>query len=188
MKLLLVRHGESTANVNKSIYLHTADHKIAVTAKGVEQADEAGKKVAALAKGSVAVYISPYKRTRETWNRMSAFVKADNVTESPSLREQEHATFSTLGEAEAARVMAKAHGKMWWRYQNAESIANVYDRVLAFHNHILIKKQDALAPQTVVVVAHEIVLKMYCYLLKGGKYEDYTDAVFENGSVTEVEI
>lgn len=43
MRIFLVRHGESEGNIDENIYKHTADHDIALTDLGLEQARECGK-------------------------------------------------------------------------------------------------------------------------------------------------
>jgi broad specificity phosphatase PhoE len=75
----LVRHGESAANLDKGVNLRTADHAVPLSQRGHEEAVEAGIALAALigpelaGGGSggtalIAAYVSPYMRTRQTWN------------------------------------------------------------------------------------------------------------------------
>jgi broad specificity phosphatase PhoE len=45
MELLLVRHGESAANMNRLIHKEIADHAIPLTDKGMAQASSAALKV-----------------------------------------------------------------------------------------------------------------------------------------------
>ena len=42
MRIFLVRHGESKANVDKALYKIVPDHEIALTSEGMEQAQRAG--------------------------------------------------------------------------------------------------------------------------------------------------
>jgi broad specificity phosphatase PhoE len=72
----LVRHGETEANVNPQIYATKADHAVRLTARGVAQAEDAGRFLAAHLQerrqtssdsfGKVRVWYSPYYRARET--------------------------------------------------------------------------------------------------------------------------
>lgn len=45
-RILLVRHGESAANVDPLVYSNTPDHLIHLTEAGCAQAREAGAKIA----------------------------------------------------------------------------------------------------------------------------------------------
>lgn len=79
MEIILVRHGESLSNLDKSVHQSTPDHAIPLTEKGWEQAAEAGKKIRSfLDPHNVYSFIdpnrfiktylwqSPYLRTRQT--------------------------------------------------------------------------------------------------------------------------
>src|SRR5512140_554251 len=73
MRILLVRHGESLGNVDPTIHATTADHAVPLSARGVDQAREAGRAVAAHyakvlgdERPHVRLWVSPYKRTRQT--------------------------------------------------------------------------------------------------------------------------
>ena len=44
-RIVLLRHGESEANVDPSIYERVPDYRIPLTARGVEQAREAGERL-----------------------------------------------------------------------------------------------------------------------------------------------
>lgn len=75
MRILLVRHGESEGNVDPSIHATTADHAIPLSARGHDQAREAGRHLDRLfedrygdvdRKPKIRMWVSPYRRTRET--------------------------------------------------------------------------------------------------------------------------
>ena len=42
-RIVLVRHGESTGNVDDSVYEREPDHALALTERGWRQAEETGK-------------------------------------------------------------------------------------------------------------------------------------------------
>ena len=46
MRIFLVRHGETTANLNKIVYKDTADHAVPLSDLGHTQASVAGEKLA----------------------------------------------------------------------------------------------------------------------------------------------
>src|ERR1700722_13663671 len=105
LNIYLIRHGESEANLDKAVNLRVADHQVALSDKGHQQASEAGTLLPGFiqelrsAGGKVAAYVSPYRRTRETWSSIQLGMRstttgkilADEVTatESIHLRELE---------------------------------------------------------------------------------------------------
>src|SRR6266498_4960745 len=90
--IILVRHGQSEANVDISIHRTIPDHKIKLTSLGVEQAIEAGDCLNKLLKpeDTVQFYVSPYLRTRQTFEYMSKALDKGRWRsyEEPRLREQ----------------------------------------------------------------------------------------------------
>lgn len=82
MKIYLIRHGESAANVDKKLHTTMADHAIPLSEKGIKQAFGAGEVLAEnFIKDHghlhpvgitdentpfVRVWLSPYQRTRQT--------------------------------------------------------------------------------------------------------------------------
>ena len=72
-RIILVRHGESYANVDKHIFAHTPDYAIELTQTGCRQAREAGKVLKQLVgEESLYFYVSPFWRTRSTFENMAA--------------------------------------------------------------------------------------------------------------------
>jgi hypothetical protein len=66
-RIALVRHGESAGNSDEAMYTRVPDWRIPLTAKGKEQAEEAGRRLRALVgEGRVFFYYSPYYRTIQT--------------------------------------------------------------------------------------------------------------------------
>jgi broad specificity phosphatase PhoE len=92
ISIYLIRHGESEANLNKSIYTIKADHLVELSPRGQEQAVEAGTRLGAILaeqirKGEiVGAYVSPSRRTRQTLNNLKLALRealgALSVTES----------------------------------------------------------------------------------------------------------
>ena len=76
LNIYLIRHGETEANVDTSVYVDKADHAIRLTSAGITQAEEAGAFLAErlLAEqkqnpedfGKIRLWHSPYYRARET--------------------------------------------------------------------------------------------------------------------------
>jgi len=92
-RIVLLRHGESEANVDPAVYARVPDWRIALTANGVEQAQEAGRKIAGLiGSESFGVFSSPYVRTEQTKNAMLEGMGREPVFDyqGTTLREQEY--------------------------------------------------------------------------------------------------
>ncbi|MCK0474008.1 histidine phosphatase family protein, partial [Alkalihalobacillus sp. APA_J-10(15)] len=63
----MIRHGQSAANADTSIYNRVPDYRIPLTPLGVEQATAAGEQVRLQLDGrQVCVYVSPYLRAYQT--------------------------------------------------------------------------------------------------------------------------
>ena len=89
-RIILVRHGESTGNVDDTVYEREPDHALALTDLGWQQAEETGKRIReALGSERVSVYVSPYRRTHETFQAFHLNPEQVRVREEPRLREQD---------------------------------------------------------------------------------------------------
>jgi hypothetical protein len=91
-RLILIRHGESEGNVDQEIYKTKADNALHLTNAGWKQAIGAGARLKEVI-GDESVYfiVSPYVRTRETFNGLAKSFggfDAQNWREDPRLREQ----------------------------------------------------------------------------------------------------
>jgi 2,3-bisphosphoglycerate-dependent phosphoglycerate mutase len=73
LQIYLIRHGESEANLNKMLNRTTADHAVPLSSRGQEQSLEVGGFLGQMLREKgipierCAAYVSPYRRTRETW-------------------------------------------------------------------------------------------------------------------------
>mmetsp|Transcript_80101 Transcript_80101/g.144609 ORF Transcript_80101/g.144609 Transcript_80101/m.144609 type:complete len:239 (-) Transcript_80101:126-842(-) len=97
-RLIFIRHGESEANVMRSITASVPDHSLHLTAKGREQALDAGRRLKELIGEESATFIvSPYVRARETlngilwaWDGVKPPIRQDL-----RIREQEYGNFDS---------------------------------------------------------------------------------------------
>ena len=91
-RIILIRHGESEGNADNSLYETTQDFALKLSPAGVEQAKKAGRQIKeVIGDDSIYLYLSPYHRTRETYQYISESIK-ENITkavEDPRLREQD---------------------------------------------------------------------------------------------------
>lgn len=179
MKLCLIRHGLSKANVDETVYLTVKDHDIELTDIGQEQALLAGKNLSkelSGTKGKTFVFVSPYKRTRQTWAGIKSALCPITFSEqeNPLLREQEYKFFADLEDMKTRKENRAKWGPFWYRYKNAEAATDVHQRVTVFWNYLTnqyllghIKEED-----TVVIVTHEVVIRMFTMVMESLSHEN----------------
>jgi len=182
-RILLVRHAESLANVDKSVLTQMADHVIDISDRGRGQAKEAGKMIknyyknlmdeGSFKKGThVRLWVSPYKRTRET-ARIIKEESGDIVTdirEHIFLGEQQFGLFEgvPLNEISTKYPLEYEHfqkcinfgGRFWARMPLGESRFDVARRVHdvfgSFH-----RDAENHSIQNLIVVTHGVTLRAF---------------------------
>jgi broad specificity phosphatase PhoE len=196
MRILLVRHGESLGNVDKQIHETTADHAVPLSAQGIKQALEAGKflkeyfaelyqkqKFITIYDGlkaplRVRLWVSPYRRTRETADSLQKeasilFDRREHIL----LCEQQFGLFDGIPNKDLPKRFPDAHahykkleqfeGRFWARMPMGESRFDVATRV---HQAFGTFHRDASKHHvnTIVVVCHGVTLRafvmMWCRL------------------------
>lgn len=152
---------------------------------------------------SFHIICSPYKRTIQTWdeinkqfNEGSKKLIADKAAldsgslgefeESPLLREQEHKVFKDLHDSKTKKDEQANFGKFWYRFKNAESIADVYQRVAIFLNSVQMRHIQRDVSESVVIIAHEITINMLLMHLFKKETHNYPTTV-GNCEIIEVE-
>lgn len=166
-RIILVRHGESEANVDHEVYAKVPDWKIALTNAGVEQACEAGRKIAGLIGGeSFGVFSSPYLRTLQTKEAMLEGMGRAPVFDyqDPSLREQEYGNTPPRDVNYARHRARKEFGMFFYRFAEGESCADVYDRMAIFMNTLFRRFEREDCPDNIILVSHGLAIK--CFLAR----------------------
>lgn len=178
MRIYLVRHGETTANLDKKVYLETADHAVPLSPLGHEQAKAAGLRLANTMSrplnsfGKVRVWSSPYKRTRQTAEEIMTQLSTQNVQfdyrEHINLCEQQYGLFDGIPDDELHLHYPKEHahyekcekheGKFWARMPLGESRFDVAVRV---HQAFGTWHRDAERHgiRDLIVVTHGVTLR-----------------------------
>ena len=179
MRVLLVRHGESLGNVDPMVHATTADHAVPLSDRGVEQAREAGRQVAAYyervlgsARPHVRLWVSPYRRTRQTADALmeTAGGWITDRVEHILLCEQQFGLFDGVPEGELpARFPAefayydmqcRFGGKFWARMPQGESRFDVAKRIhQAFGTFIRDKQEKGI--EEIVVICHGVTLRAF---------------------------
>jgi broad specificity phosphatase PhoE len=163
MRIALIRHGESEANLDKSIFERVPDHAIPLTEHGREQSAEAGKRLRALFENEpVRVYVSPYKRALQTLDALGLDDLIGQAREEPRLREQDWANFQDTEDIEAQEALRDNFGHFFYRFTMGESGADVYDRVSSFLETMHRDFDAADSPRNVLLVSHGLTMRLFC--------------------------
>ncbi|KAL6963407.1 hypothetical protein U1Q18_044447 [Sarracenia purpurea var. burkii] len=177
-RIVLVRHGQSEGNVDESVYTRVADPKIGLTAKGIGEAEESGRRIREMIEGDeeddwkVYFYVSPYRRTLETLRNLAkAFdrCRIAGVREEPRLREQDFGNFQDREQMKIDKSLRAVYGRFFYRFPNGESAADVYDRITGFREtlraDIDIGRFQPPGEQSpnmnVVIVSHGLTLRVF---------------------------
>ncbi len=186
MRILLVRHGESMGNVDPTIHATTADHTIPLSDRGQEQAHEAGLQIAehfgrqhVVGLRHVRLWVSPYKRTRQTADAIQAAAGAviTDRKEHILLCEQQFGVFDGVPDEELPirfpqefayyDMQCRFGGKFWARMPQGESRFDVAKRI---HQAFGTFHRDAEfhGIHDIVVICHGVTLRafvmMWCHL------------------------
>lgn len=165
--IVLLRHGESEANVDHTKYGDKGDPNVALTAAGRQQAAVAGDEVAKLAAGRrLLAFVSPYKRTRQTADIVltrvvKAGVEVATRREDPRLREREFS--GTFQRKRPDMSDAEGYSRFFWRPPGGESCADVYDRITAFIDTLWrsFRNRPETAGSVALVVTHGLTMRVF---------------------------
>ncbi|GME85614.1 unnamed protein product [Ambrosiozyma monospora] len=166
--IILVRHGESQGNRDKSVNRYTPNHKVPLTERGHCQARAAGDDLRSILKpdDSVCFYTSPYMRARQTMNGIIDGIKDTGVQykiyEEPRMREQDFGNFQgTAQEMEDMWNERAEYGHFFYRIPHGESAADVYDRCASFNETLFRQFNKANFPSVLVLVTHGIWARVF---------------------------
>lgn len=163
-RIILIRHGESKGNVDSSVYGTTPDYALTLTPKGLAQAVQCGKKLKEIIKNeSTMFYVSPFWRTRETFENIIAQLKPKKLKyrEEPRIREQEWGHLREKKERDQVIKDRDTFGTFYFRIPNGESCGDVYDRITTFLEtfHRDFSKPDY--PDNAVLVIHGMTIRLF---------------------------
>lgn len=159
----MVRHGQSAANVDASIYDTIPDYRIPLTTLGVKQARTAGQRVRRQLDGQkVRVYVSPYLRAHQTLEAMELGDLVESTMEEPRLREQDWANFQNPAEIADQKELRDAYGHFFYRFREGESGSDVYDRVSSFMETLFRHWAKPDYPPNALFVTHGLTMRLLC--------------------------
>ncbi len=163
-RIILIRHGESEANVDPYLFSKQPDYTIELTAKGREQAKGAGVKLRDIVGNeSLYFYISPFWRTRSTFEGVASAFPRDQFrySEEPRLREQEWGYLRTRDEFDKVCKERIEYGTFYYRTPGGEAGSDVYDRIndLLGSLHRDFSRDDF--PENCVLVTHGLAIRLF---------------------------
>lgn len=177
--IYLLRHSESEANVDTTLFRRQKNTEIELTPKGIEQADAAGKIIKADLKrteekaSSLALFTSPYKRTTHTAEIISKHlgtrVRSHLLLSERGFGEQEGC--NDIDAYEARPVEGHFYDKLGYvRYTppRGETMMQVYMRASLF----VMERQSFQYTAATVIVSH----KGFCAMMHAfftGEIPDY---------------
>lgn len=190
--ILIIRHGESEGNCDKSVNSYTPNHLVPLTTKGHYQSLEAGKALAKFvqhqavkdssskrSRRSIMFYTSPYLRTRQTCNNIIEGIKDEpgieyRVQEETRMREQDFGNFQKSKEEMEQIWEERAHyGHFFYRIPHGESAADVYDRVATFNETLYRQFKSEDFPNILVLVTHGIWSRVFLMKWFKWTYEEF---------------
>jgi len=179
LRIFLVRHGQSEANLDKSVNARLPDHKIDLSPEGHRQAAAVGDYLARTLEGSrhLRILCSPYTRARQTSASIeqalaAAAVKFDK-REAIELRELQFGLFDGIADEDLPKLFPREYehyekhkrfeGEFFAPMPLGESRCHVADRVKGVFGTIL-RDASADRPNPVtdfVVVSHGVTIRCF---------------------------
>ncbi|UGY94022.1 histidine phosphatase family protein [Streptomyces gobiensis] len=162
-RIVLIRHGESEGNVDDTVYERVPDHALRLTAEGWQQARAAGDRLRELfGEERVSAYVSPYRRTHETFRALRLDPSRVRAREEPRLREQDWGNWQDPKNVRQQKAARDAYGHFFYRFEQGESGADVYDRVGAFLESLWRSFDAPDHPPNVLLVTHGLTMRLFC--------------------------
>ncbi|MCK7626167.1 histidine phosphatase family protein [Streptomyces sp. RS10V-4] len=162
-RIVLLRHGESVGNADDTVYEREPDHALALTETGQRQAAEAGRPLRAMFGAErISAYVSPYRRTHQTFRLLGLDPGRVRVREEPRLREQDWGNWQDRDDVRRQKAYRDAYGHFFYRFAQGESGADVYDRVGAFLESLWRSFEDPHHPPNVLIVTHGLTMRLFC--------------------------
>lgn len=197
MRIFLVRHGESIANINPAYYAELQDHNVPLSQWGHEQALEAGNALKAffdeypdIQSKPILLFHSPYLRTRQT---MDGLLEGLGETQAPVkiredflLRERDYGLFNDIRskkdrdqklpyQHERFNTLRAKDGKFFASPPLGESYADLALRTRLFKQDVMRAYHEGV--ENIVVVGHGEALHTFMmdFFHKGIKWFENTD-------------
>lgn len=177
LTIKLVRHGESRANTGEMVAHEVGDHAIALSERGHEQAQQVGAELGVDFVRRALVYVSPYRRARETLADILAGSglpaeerSQPRIYDDPRLREVEHG----YEPIEPQEELRKTHGWFYYRFRGGESPADCYDRTSSFLESMM-RQVERKSADSVLIVTHGLTIRCFVMRFLHLRVEDFDE-------------
>ena len=163
-RIILIRHGESQANVDKYLFGSVPDYTIELTDFGREQAREAGKRLKELVQDeSLYFYVSPFWRARSTFEGVASALPRNQFeySEEPRLREQEWGYLRCNEDFDKICRERREYGTFYYRIPGGEAGSDVYDRMNDLLGSLYRDFSDKDYPLNCVLVTHGLTIRLF---------------------------
>ena len=177
-RIILIRHGESEGNIDRDKYRTIPDYALNLTPKGIAQAQSAGHEIKKIiGEESIYVYLSPYIRTRQTFQNLQATFEPNiaKVIEDPRIRELDWGHLRHPNENEEISKQRDNFSTFYYRIPDGESGADVFDRVSTFLETLFRDFNKPHYPQNTLIVTHGLTLRLFLM-----RWYHWTVEEFEN--------
>jgi broad specificity phosphatase PhoE len=189
LNIYLIRHGEAEHNVDKSVMAHTHDSQHRLTELGHKQARVTAKYLKTIVTPKTVLYCSPYLRTMQTGQAIySQLPEGVPFFENPLIREWELGNlYDFTNRPPEKKTEFKAAGQFYFRFQNGESLADVYLRATMFMHTVVERARRQQRYDNIVVVSHAAFIHMLLTYLMNWPIEDLKNfKPVENASVIKI--
>jgi len=163
-RIILIRHGNSEGNADRERYATTPDHPLNLTTEGEQQALQAGQAIKQLiGEETVPVYLSPYTRTRQTYQQISQSIApiVDRILEDPRRREQDWGHLRPSDQNEEISQQRYNFSTFYYRIPDGESGADVYDRISTFLETMHRDFEEPDYPPNALIVTHGFAMRLF---------------------------
>lgn len=163
-RIILIRHGESQANIDRYLFGKVPDYTIELTEKGKEQAREAGKKLKKLVgQESLYFYVSPFWRTRSTFEELVKALPREQFrySEEPRLREQEWGYLRCKEDFDKICRERQEYGIFYYRIPGGEAATDVYDRMNDLLGSLHRDFVRENFPENCVLISHGLTIRLF---------------------------
>lgn len=189
LNIYVIRHGESEHNVDRTVMAHTHDSNHSLTPLGQRQVEKTGEFMKTMVNESTVLYTSPYLRTKQTAKAIYSQLPGQvPFYESPLIREWELGNlYDFTDRSPKAKKEFKAAGQFYFRYQNGESLADVYLRATMFMNTVVDRAKQQQRYENLIIVTHAAFIQMLLAFLMNWPVDDLAGfKPIENASVIKV--
>lgn len=164
ISLILIRHGESEANVDPSLYFSKPDYTMTLTSKGEQQVSETAKKLDCDPRKTKLV-TSTWVRTRQT---------ADIIKKTLKLSDENCFTDALIHEISLSHSIKELKSQPPFVFEDksnfshirykegtAENYVDVYQRARVFYNDVLMNMLYEVPREgNLIIVSHQLFLVM----------------------------